>query len=123
MLHPPTAPRVRCVGAQASLAAAVTPETYGRTFGFERMMDTLGAIVGPAAAFVLLPWVGHHDPTLFALTLIPGLMAMAAITFLVRGREPKPAPHVSFGARLRALPRLYLTFLRRIGRPKHQTTW
>jgi hypothetical protein len=36
------------------LAAAVTPETYGRAFGFERMMDTLGAIVGPAAATALL---------------------------------------------------------------------
>ncbi len=41
-------------------------------------MDTLGAIVGPAClraarrqatAFVLLPLVGHHYPTLFALTL------------------------------------------------------
>jgi len=28
------------------LAAAVTKETYGRAFGFERMMDTVGAIVG-----------------------------------------------------------------------------
>src|SRR5437773_2394951 len=36
------------------LASAVTPETYGRAFGFERMMDTLGAIVGPASALVLL---------------------------------------------------------------------
>jgi hypothetical protein len=33
---------------KALLAASVTKETYGRAFGFERMMDTLGAIVGPA---------------------------------------------------------------------------
>lgn len=31
---------------KALLASAVTPETYGRAFGFERMMDTIGAIVG-----------------------------------------------------------------------------
>ncbi len=38
-------------------------------------MDTLGAIVGPATAFAMLPWVGHHYPTLFALMVIPGLLA------------------------------------------------
>lgn len=35
---------------KALLAAAVTRETYGRAFGFERMLDTVGAIVGPAMA-------------------------------------------------------------------------
>ncbi|HEY9174609.1 MAG TPA: MFS transporter [Verrucomicrobiae bacterium] len=93
----------------------VTPETYGRAFGFERMTDTLGAIVGPATAFVLLPWVGHHYPTLFALTLIPGLLAVVAIIFLVKERERKPVPHISFGARLRALPARYRKFLVAVG--------
>ena len=37
-------------GAKALLAVAVTRETYGRAFGFERMLDTFGAIVGPATA-------------------------------------------------------------------------
>jgi gas vesicle protein len=32
-------------------------------------MDTLGAIVGTTTALLLLPLVGHHYPTLFALTL------------------------------------------------------
>lgn len=62
---------------KALLAGSVTKETYGRAFGFERMMDTLGAIVGPATAFVLLPLVNQYYPTLFALTLIPGLIAVA----------------------------------------------
>jgi MFS family permease len=34
---------------KALLAAAVSPETYGRAFGFERMMDTLGAIIAPGS--------------------------------------------------------------------------
>lgn len=50
---------VRTPVRKALLADAVTPETYGRAFGFERMMDTLGAIVGPASAFVLLPIVHY----------------------------------------------------------------
>src|SRR6266516_3067081 len=50
---------------KALLASAVTRETYGRAFGFERMMDTIGAIVGPASAFALLQAVNHSYPALF----------------------------------------------------------
>ena len=78
---------VRTPVRKALLASAGTPATYGRAFGFERMMDTLGAIVGPASAFVLLGAVNHHYPTLFALTLIPGLAAAAVIAFLVKEKE------------------------------------
>ncbi len=100
---------------KALLAAAVTKETYGRAFGFERMMDTLGAIVGPATAFILLPVFHHHYPTLFAVTLIPGLMAAGLITFAVTERERRPVPHVSFGESLRALPEGFRRFLIAIG--------
>src|SRR5712691_1663486 len=51
---------VRTPVRKALLAAAVTKETYGRAFGFERMMDTLGAIIGPATAVLLLE-AFHHD--------------------------------------------------------------
>src|SRR3954452_22659274 len=62
---------VRTPVRKALLAASVTRETYGRAFGFERMMDTCGAIVGPASAFFLLGLFNHHYPSLFAFTLIP----------------------------------------------------
>lgn len=60
---------VRTPVRKALLAGAVTKGTYGRAFGFERMMDTVGAIVGPATALALLPLVHHQYPTLFAFTL------------------------------------------------------
>ncbi|MCI0540430.1 MAG: MFS transporter, partial [Verrucomicrobiales bacterium] len=106
---------VRTPVRKALLAGSVTKETYGRAFGFERMMDTMGAIVGPASAFVLLPLVGHHYPTLFALTLIPGLIATALIAFVVKERERKPVPHISFGESLRALPPRFRQFLVAVG--------
>src|SRR5579862_2320259 len=68
---------------KALLAGSVTRETYGRAFGFERMMDTVGAIVGPATAFLLLQALHQHYSTLFALTLIPSLAAAGLIAFLV----------------------------------------
>ncbi|MGH7971946.1 MAG: MFS transporter, partial [Limisphaerales bacterium] len=100
---------------KALLAGAVTRETYGRAFGFERMMDTVGAIVGPATAFLLLHLFHHHYQTLFAATLIPGLIAAGLIAFLVKEQARKAVPHISFGASLAALPRRFRRFLYAVG--------
>lgn len=106
---------VRTPVRKALLAGSVTKETYGRAFGLERMMDTLGAIVGPATALALLPLVNHHYPALFTLTLIPGLLAVGCMAILVKERERKPVPHVSFGRSLRALPPQFRKFLLAVG--------
>ena len=106
---------VRTPVRKALLAGAVTKETYGRAFGFERMMDTLGAIVGPATAFFLLGAFHHHYPSLFAVTLIPSLIAVGLIGLVVREKERQPVPHVSFGERLRMLPPSFRKFLVAVG--------
>lgn len=106
---------VRTPVRKALLAASVTRETYGRAFGFERMMDTCGAIVGPASAVFLLAHFHGAYPPVFAFTLIPGLGAAAVIAFLVREQERRPVPHISFGERLRALPQNYRRFLVAVG--------
>lgn len=106
---------VRTPVRKALLAGSVTKETYGRAFGFERMMDTCGAIIGPATAFLLLPVFHHHYPTLFAATLVPGLLAAVVILFLVKEKERKPVAHISFGARLRLLPQPFRKFLVAVG--------
>ena len=106
---------VRTPVRKALLAAAVTRETYGRAFGFERMMDTIGAIVGPATAFVLLAALHHNYRRVFLLTLIPGICAAGVIAFFVREKERQPVSHVSFGERLRLLPRPYRKFLIAVG--------
>jgi MFS family permease len=106
---------VRTPVRKALLAGAVPRESYGRAFGFERMMDTLGAIVGPATALWLLGAFGHHYPSLFAATLVPGLIAAALIAFVVVEKERAPVPHISFGERLRLLPANYRRFLVAVG--------
>lgn len=100
---------------KALLAAAVTPETRGRAFGFERMLDTLGAIIGPALALWLLPRIHHHYPTLFALTLVPGLLATLVIVWGVRERACLPVKHLTFFASLRGLPRDFRRYLAAVG--------
>ena len=106
---------VRTPVRKALLAAAVTRETYGRAFGFERMLDTIGAIVGPLTAFWLLGVFDHHYPRLFAVTLVPGLLATGFIIFLVAEKRRAPIPHISFGNRLRMLPAPYRRFLVAVG--------
>ena len=106
---------VRTPVRKALLAAAVTPETYGRAFGFERMMDTLGAIAGPATALLLLALFAHDYRRVFLATLVPGLLAAAVITFFVKEQERRRVAHISFAERLRALPAPYRRFLLGVG--------
>jgi MFS family permease len=106
---------VRTPVRKALLAAAVTKETYGRAFGFERMMDTVGAIAGPITALGLLEITHHHYPVLFALSLIPSLTTAGLIAFLVKEKERRPVPHISLGQRLRLLPASYRKFAAAVG--------
>lgn len=65
----------------ALLADAVSPDAYGRAYGFERAMDNLGAIGGPVLALALVTLVSVRATIL--LTVIPGLMAVTAILYAV----------------------------------------
>ena len=69
---------------------------------------------GPPHSFLLAAF-HHHYPPLFAVTLIPGLIAAALIAFVVKEKERKPVSHVSFGERLRAMPGPYRKFLLAVG--------
>lgn len=106
---------VRTPVRKALLAGSVTRESYGRAFGFERMMDTLGAIVGPASAFVLFEALKHDYSKLFAITLIPGLGAAVVMMILVRERARPAVGHVSFGEGVRGLPAQFRRFLVAVG--------
>ena len=77
---------VRSPTKKALLAADVEPGAYGRAFGFERLMDTVGAIAGPLTALWLLEKTGHSYREIFLWTLLPGSMAVACFFFLVRER-------------------------------------
>ena len=100
---------------KALLAGAVTKDTYGRAFGFERMMDTLGAIVGPATALLLLGVFHHNYRILFAVTLVPGLTAVGLIVVAVKEPQRLSVPHLSFARSLKLLPAEYRKLLLSVG--------
>lgn len=106
---------VRSPAKKALLAADVPPGAYGRAFGFERLMDTVGAIAGPLTALWLLEQTHHSYRTVFLWTLLPGLIAVAAFWLLVRERPISTRSKHSFVTGLRALPIPFRRFLVGVG--------
>jgi MFS family permease len=89
---------------KALLAADVPPSAYGRAFGFERLMDTVGAIAGPLTALWLLEVTAHSYRKVFLWTLLPGIVAAAIFWIFVRERPIAARPQHSFLLGLKALP-------------------
>jgi MFS family permease len=106
---------VRSPAKKALLAADVAPSAYGRAFGFERLMDTVGAIAGPLTALWLLRVTHHAYRTVFFWTLLPGMVAVLCFWLLVRERAIATRKQVSFLTGLRALPGSFRRFLLGVG--------
>jgi MFS family permease len=54
----------------------------GRSFGFQRSLDTLGAVIGPLIAASLFIYLSYRG--LFLLAFIPGLFATLLVAFFVK---------------------------------------
>ena len=106
---------VRSPAKKALLAADVPADAYGRAFGLERLMDTLGAILGPLTALWILRATGQSYRKVFLWTLLPGLIAVACFWLLVRERPVEVKEPKSFLLGLRALPAEFRRFLLAVG--------
>src|SRR6201996_3410140 len=106
---------VRSPAKKALLAADVPPGAYGRAFGFERLMDTVGAIAGPLTALWLLQQTRHSYRQVVLWTLVPGLTAVVVFWLFVRERPMEARPRRSFVVGLRALPVPFRRFLAAVG--------
>jgi MFS family permease len=100
---------------KALLAAEVAPGAYGRAFGLERLMDTVGAIAGPLTALWLLDVTNHNYRAVFLWTLLPGMIAVLSFWLLVRERPFEARKKVTFLTGLRSLPRNFREFLLGVG--------
>jgi len=106
---------VRSPAKKALLAADTPPGAYGRAFGLERLMDTLGAIAGPLTALWLLEATNHSYRKVFLWTLVPGFIAVGAFWLLVRERPVEAREKKSFLIGLRALPGPFRKLLLGVG--------
>jgi MFS family permease len=74
----------------ALIAEVSSVERYGRSYGIQRAMDTAGAVIGPGLAAGILA-LGFRDRSVFWISLIPAVIAVAIVQLFVRERRrPRP---------------------------------
>jgi MFS family permease len=76
---------IRVPARNALLADVTGPGTYGRAYGFERMMDNLGAVGGPLLALALVSALGIRGAIL--VSGVFGLLAAGSIIYAIRHIE------------------------------------
>ncbi|MBI5078149.1 MAG: MFS transporter [Candidatus Yonathbacteria bacterium] len=63
----------------AILSLSTSKEEMGRAFGYHRMLDTLGAILGPLVAYLILRAYPEGFNIVFVVAFIVGLFAVASL--------------------------------------------
>ncbi|ENN96785.1 MFS transporter family protein [Methanocaldococcus villosus KIN24-T80] len=74
-----------------ALIAESTKKT-GKSFGFHRMMDTLGAVVGPILSIIILELLSNYSANfsyrmIFLLSFIPGILSVLLIIFFIKDTD------------------------------------
>lgn len=85
------------------------PRYFNRAFGFQRALDTVGAVIGPAAAIGLIA-IGWPVRDAILLGVVPGLFAGAMYLF-VRERPRTKPPREPLHLALAGLPPKFLQYL------------
>jgi MFS family permease len=94
----------------ALLADSVAPTHVGRAFGFERSMDTVGAVLGPMLALVIMKFFSTR--VVLRWTLLPGILATLSFALLVpAGKRLLHDQPLEFFASLKKLSPQYRSFL------------
>ncbi|MCL6472412.1 MAG: MFS transporter [Firmicutes bacterium] len=83
---------VRTAPRDALIADSSSSKEYGKSFGFHRSMDTLGAALGPLFAFAVLPLLHNNFRAYFGLAIIPAFIGVGVLALFVKekARAIKP---------------------------------
>ncbi|WP_327032051.1 MFS transporter [Micromonospora ureilytica] len=86
---------VRSAPRDALITLSTPPEALGRAFGVHRAMDSVGAFLGPLAAFAVLLVVGQSYDAVFVSSFCVAALAVVVLVLFVRERpagEPADGP-------------------------------
>ena len=95
---------VRTAPRDALITASSRPENLGHSFGVHRMLDTVGAAVGPLLAFVILAIIPSGYSTVFVASLafaVIGVLVLGLIVPNVRKRRDAAAAGTPAAPRMR----------------------
>jgi len=104
-------------GIRTSARDAIISESkslgMGRSFGFQRSLDTLGAVIGPLIAVALFGILSFRG--LFLLAFIPGIIAAALVVFFVKETAVGPRSKQSYKVSFRSFDANFRVFLLGLG--------
>ena len=101
----------------ALMADSVSSDAIGKAFGFQSTLDTVGAIIGPAIALLLIPYMPLSN--IFFLSFIPAVVCFViVVTFVkektghgVTANDGLNGKARSFFASVKILPNRFRVFL------------
>lgn len=66
----------------ALISESVEPRELGKSFGYHRTMDTIGATLGPLSAVLILPFIMNDYRILFKIGFIIGIFSILSFIFV-----------------------------------------
>lgn len=87
---------IRTAPRDAIIADSSEANVRGKAFGLHRTLDTLGAVLGPALAFLLLPLLGYRR--VFLAATVPAVIAVLVLALFVREARRGTSVGASFRA-------------------------
>lgn len=73
----------------ALISESVEASELGKSFGYHRAMDTVGKVLGPLAAIIILPLILNDYRLLFKIAFVLGIFAVAAFFFVRETKKEK----------------------------------
>ena len=86
---------IRTAPRDAIIAESTESSHLARAFSFHRSMDTVGAVVGPAIALLLLSLQSGNYRMVFWLSMVPGIFAVLTIILFIRDTQKAPRAAVA----------------------------
>lgn len=93
----------------ALIAESSYTSTWGKSFGFHRALDTLGAVVGPLIALLAIHFLDNNFRLIFFLAFIPACIGILLLLFFVK--ERKKEANISLNLSWRNLDPSFKIFL------------
>ena len=101
---------IRTAPRDSLVAGSVSNGETGKSFGVQKAMDNMGAIVGPLLAFMLLIFYPENYKLIFLFSAIPGFLGILVIIFGIKEAK-KQDTHLLKKFRFKDFPKKFYLFL------------
>ena len=97
----------------ALISESVEPRELGKSFGYHRAMDTIGATLGPLFAVFLLPIILNDYRLLFKIAFVFGTLSVLTFIFVrdVKVKKESAEPHPPFSFSLKEYSHQFKVYL------------